>query len=139
MIILDTNVLSALMQTDPPQVVIGWLDRQPRTSICTTAVTMFEIEHGLLRLPDGRKKKRLYKTYVKVMDTCLEGRCLSFDSRAAVEAGALAAQAEAQGRNIEIRDLQIAGIASAENAVVATRNTRHFKSTCSTVNPWKDA
>ncbi len=31
MIILDTNVLSALMRQVPDQHVITWLDRQPRT------------------------------------------------------------------------------------------------------------
>ena len=29
MIILDTNVLSALMRTAPDDAVISWLDRQP--------------------------------------------------------------------------------------------------------------
>jgi len=32
MIILDTNVLSALMSRIPDERVIAWLDKQPRTS-----------------------------------------------------------------------------------------------------------
>ena len=40
MMILDTNVLSALMQATPDKQVVAWLDKQPRTSIWTTSVTI---------------------------------------------------------------------------------------------------
>jgi predicted nucleic acid-binding protein len=36
MIILDTNVISAVMCDRPPEAVVGWLDRQPRISVWTT-------------------------------------------------------------------------------------------------------
>jgi predicted nucleic acid-binding protein len=42
-ILLDTNVLSAVMQANPPEVVIAWLDRQPARSVWTTAVSVFEL------------------------------------------------------------------------------------------------
>lgn len=42
MIVLDTNVLSALMQEQPEAVVIAWLDRQPAESIWTSSITVFE-------------------------------------------------------------------------------------------------
>ena len=47
MILLDTNVLSALMRRDADPVVIDWLDAQPPESIWTTAITVFEIRFGL--------------------------------------------------------------------------------------------
>jgi predicted nucleic acid-binding protein len=55
MIILDTNVLSALMGRVPDEHVIGWLDIQPRSSIWTTSVTILEV-----RFADyaGRKAAR---------------------------------------------------------------------------------
>ena len=59
MILLDTNVLSAVMQRDPPEAVVAWLDDQPASSIWTTAVTVFEIEYGLRRLPEGRRRRRI--------------------------------------------------------------------------------
>ena len=36
MIVLDTNVLSALMRQTPDTKVIAWLDKQSRTSVWTT-------------------------------------------------------------------------------------------------------
>jgi toxin FitB len=47
MILLDTNVLSALMRRRPDTEVIHWLDRQARTSVWTTSVTVLEIRFGL--------------------------------------------------------------------------------------------
>jgi predicted nucleic acid-binding protein len=39
-IILDTNVLSALMQATPDVRVIAWLNRQAPESIWTTSITV---------------------------------------------------------------------------------------------------
>lgn len=47
MILLDTNVLSGLMQHVPDQQLVEWLDDQPGESIWTTAITVFEVRMGL--------------------------------------------------------------------------------------------
>jgi toxin FitB len=54
MILLDTNVLSALMRQRPAPEVINWLDRQARTSVWTTSVTVLEIRIGLQGDDDWR-------------------------------------------------------------------------------------
>lgn len=52
-------------------------------------------------------------------------------------AGTIAASQQRAGRTVEIRDLQIAGIATARRASVATRNARHFEGLgFDLVNPW---
>ena len=53
MIILDTNVLSALMTDPADRPVIAWLDRQARISMWTTSITVLEICFGLA--DDGRR------------------------------------------------------------------------------------
>ena len=45
MIILDTNVVSALMLTKPDVIVVSWLDRQAQMSVWTTSVTILEIRY----------------------------------------------------------------------------------------------
>jgi toxin FitB len=42
-ILLDTNVVSALMARRPEQAVVEWLDAQPSESVWTTAITVFEV------------------------------------------------------------------------------------------------
>lgn len=139
MIILDTNVLSAVMQNTPPEAVIAWLDRQPASSVWTTAVTVFEIEYGLGRLPEGKRRTGLEGAFRAMMTEEFGGRILSFDAKAAFAAGAISAALEAEDAMVDARDVLIAGIARARQAVVATRNVRHFERACTVVNPWQDA
>jgi predicted nucleic acid-binding protein len=55
MIILDTNILSAVMQEKEDPKIVAWLDRQAWESIWTTAITVFEIRLGLSTLTKGRR------------------------------------------------------------------------------------
>ena len=59
MILLDTNVLSALMQQAPDAQVVAWLDDQPADSIWLSSITLFEARYGLALLPDGQRKNAL--------------------------------------------------------------------------------
>lgn len=126
MILLDTNVISALMRRDADAVVVKWLNRQPVESIWITAVTVFEVRFGLELLAQGRRRRQLEDAFDRALDEDLEGRILPFERSAARKAALIAARQRQRGRPIEIRDAQIAGIAAARRATLATRNTRHF-------------
>jgi predicted nucleic acid-binding protein len=137
MIILDTNVLSALMRTVPETPVVAWLDRQPPESIWITSITLFEAHLGLALLPSGRRRKVLEAAFARVLKEDLENRVLDFDSAAATEAASLAAARQKNGRPVDMRDTQIAGIALARRGTLATRNVRHFADLkISMVDPW---
>ena len=138
MIILDTNVLSALMRQVPEAPVVAWLDRQPTESIWITSITLFEARLGLALLPKGRRQQTLEAAFARLLEEDLENRVLDFDSAAATEAASLAAQRQKTGRTIDMRDTQIAGIALARRATLATRNARHFENlNVPVVDPWE--
>ena len=126
MLILDTNVLSAVMKEHPDQRVLAWLERQLRTSVWTTSITVLEVRFGLEAMPAGKRRKSLSEAFGKVVYQQLGGRVAPFDLAAAERAGALMAERRARGRSIELRDTMIAGIVLACNAALATCNTRHF-------------
>ena len=137
MILLDTNVLSALMRREADPVMVAWLDAQPPESIWTTAVTVFEVRLGLEILADGRRRKALEEAFARALEEDFDGRVLPFDQTAAEAAAIIAARQREAGRPIEIRDVQIAGITAARKAALATRNTRHFEGTGITlIDPW---
>lgn len=137
MILLDTNVLSALMRDRPDPIVVDWLDSEPAESIWTTAITVFEIRTGISLLAEGRRRSVLDRSFAQLLAEDLDGRVQVFDLAAAVAAGELAADQQRNGRTVEIRDVQIAGIAASRRAVLATRNTRHFETAgIELVNPW---
>jgi len=136
-IILDTNVLSALMRTVPEAPVVAWLDRQPAESVWITSITLFEAYLGLALLPSGRRRQTLEAAFARLLNEDLEKRVLDFDSAAATEAASLAAARQKNGRQVDMRDTQIAGIALARRATLATRNVRHFTDLkILLVDPW---
>jgi toxin FitB len=138
-IILDTNVLSALMRDRPDAAVIAWLDEQPAESIWTTSITVLEVRTGLELLRASRRRTQLEDAFDQLLRDDLDGRVLAFDTAAANAAGVAAAAAQRRGRSVEIRDCQIAGIAIARRATLATRNVRHFEPLGVTVvDPWEE-
>lgn len=137
MIILDTNILSALMQKDPDVRVINWMDRVPAESVWITSITLFEARYGLALLPEGKRRESLNEIFEKIVADDLDGRVLLFDQAAAVQAAQLAASRKKTGSTIDMRDTFIAGIALAKRATIVTRNSRHFSDLqVEVINPW---
>jgi predicted nucleic acid-binding protein len=136
-ILLDTNVVSALMRREHDPAVVSWLDSQPAESIWTTSVTIFEVRMGLALLADGRRRRKLEEAFDEVLRSDLQDRVQPFDVAAATAAAGIAASQHRSGAPVEIRDVQIAGIAAARRATLATGNARHFEGIGLTlVNPW---
>lgn len=64
MIILDTNVLSALMQQQPDAQVVAWLDeQQPAESVWLNSITLFEARYGLALLASGQPRSLLQERF----------------------------------------------------------------------------
>jgi predicted nucleic acid-binding protein len=136
-IILDTNVLSALMRKAPEGAVVDWLDRQPADSVWLSSITVFETRFGLALLPRGRRRNALERAFETVLTDDLANRVLDFDAVAAAAAAQLAADRQKAGRTVDLRDTLIAGIALARRATIATRNTKHFEGLdVSVISPW---
>jgi predicted nucleic acid-binding protein len=136
-ILLDTNVISAFMKPAPDHAVSLWLDKQRLASLWTTAITVFEIRVGIELLAPGRRRQLLEEKFSKSLELDFQGRIVSFDETAAQAAGRIAASQSRVGRSLEIRDVQIAGIAMARKAAIATRNIRHFEGLgLELINPW---
>lgn len=138
MIILDTNVLSAVMQDKPVPAVVQWLDQQAAESIWITTITLFETQFGLAILPKGRKRLALEEAFRALLEEELGNRVLDFDRAAAITAAKLAAQRQKVGTPADMRDTQIAGIALSRRASIATRNVKHFSDlSVPAIDPWK--
>ncbi|MCX8256259.1 VapC toxin family PIN domain ribonuclease (fragment) [Beijerinckiaceae bacterium RH AL1] len=50
MIVLDTNVISALMDPARNSAVVAWMNLQPDLSVWTTSITILELRFGIERL-----------------------------------------------------------------------------------------
>src|SRR5215213_226341 len=104
MIILDSPVISSLMQATPDQAVQEWIERQPVPIIFTTSVTVYEIQRGIALLPEGHRKRRLDAAFAVIITSEFQSRVLSFDSTAARRAAELSANRTLRGLNIGWQD-----------------------------------
>src|SRR5690348_13212953 len=104
MIILDTNVLSALMTPALNPEPLIWLDKQPQSSIWTTAVNIFESLSGIRLLPTGKRRQSLEAALDEVIATILADRILPFDRDAAEAAATIAGRRVSRGSNVGARD-----------------------------------
>ena len=139
MILLDTNVVSAVMQNRPDPGVVRWLDQQPPDQIWLPSVVVFELRYGLAILPVGAKRTRLEEGVELLLGELVQGRIAPLDALAAHKSTHLAAQRKSRGAPVDLRDTLIAGIALARGAQIATRNQRHFQNLgLAVVNPFRD-
>ncbi len=139
MIILDTNVISELMKQKPDPAVSGWIAGQTPMKLAITAIAIAEIQRGILRLPEGKRRQKLGNNFTHFIEEAFRGRILSFDERAGYIYGDIASQREKAGFNVDPVDLMISAIAKSHNAAVATRNIKDFRD-CGIrlINPWTE-
>ena|SRR5947209_18713797 len=136
MIVLDTNVISALMHQQADTKIVAWLDSQPASSIWTTSLTVLEVRFGLEVMSSGKRRTVLMEAFENLLEQ-MGQRVAAFDTTAARHAADLMASRKRRGRPGELRDTMIAGIVLAHRATLATRNVSHFEDlSVAVVNPW---
>lgn len=138
MILVDTNVFSALMRIEKEPAVRLWMDGLDVDELRVSAPTIFEIELGIAGLPQGRRRHELEGQFAGVAASIFGNRILALDAETAMSAARIHAAHQAQGRNVAVPDSLIAGIAFGHGAAIATRNVRDFAGLgIPIVNPWE--
>lgn len=139
MIIVDTNVVSELLRPTPEPRVEDWLAGQDGLDIYLTAISEAELRYGVAIMSNGKRREALATAIDRILREDLAGRILAFDSDAAEAYATIAASRRTAGRPIAQSDCQIAAIAHARGATVATRNTGDFEGCgINLVNPWNE-
>jgi predicted nucleic acid-binding protein len=135
MYLLDTNVLSEtrrMHRADP--IVWAWSQAVPADLLYISAVTVLEIEQGVLRVERrDPPQARLFANWLhKRILPQFEGRILAFDTAVALRCAALHVPDPRPER-----DAMIAATALVHSLTLVTRNTKDFTSCgVGTFNPW---
>jgi toxin FitB len=136
MIILDTNVVSELMRSEPAPSVASWIRARDRRELRTTAITLAEVRYGIARLPDGRRKQVLLAAADEVFSAFAD-QVMPVDTAAADHYAVIVSSRERAGRPISGFDALIAAVCRSQGAALATRNASDFDGTgIEIVDPW---
>jgi predicted nucleic acid-binding protein len=137
-IVLDTNVISELMRSEPDPRVFAWAAAQTRGALHTTSVNEAELLHGIAALPEGRRRAGLAAAVEALFAEEFAGRVVPFGSAAARRYADVVTIRRLAGRPIEAFDAMIAATALAAGATVATRDIGGFSGCGVTlINPWE--
>lgn len=133
MLILDTNVLSALRRPERSPNVAAWLARQDETALYLSVVTLGEIERGIARQEELNPPfARDLRDWIARTITLFGDRLLPFGPAEAQIWGRLSARIGHSGA-----DLLIAATALAQDATVVTGNIADFQpSGCRLIDPF---
>jgi toxin FitB len=136
-VLLDTNVLSELLRAQPDPAVLAWFAAQDQGQLFVSAVTQAEMLLGAHLLPAGKRRAQLQHALDALFRDDFPGRVLPFDAASAASYAPVVAARHRAGRPISQFDAQIAAIAAAHRAALATRNTADFEG-CGVElhNPW---
>ena len=116
---LDTDVASYLIRGQSLSRVAALEDVPPQLT-CISAVTRGELRFGVARNPTAHRLARAVTHFLDGIET------LSWDTAAADRYAIVRADLERRGRPIGALDQMIAAHALAADAILITRNTRHF-------------
>lgn len=138
MIVLDTNVVSETVKSQPEPRVVAWLESLSG-DVAITAITLAELLAGVRQLPEGRRRSTLLATIdAAVAPYRATKALLAFDEDAAQPYADILAMRKHSGLPISTADAQIAAICRAHGATCATQNTKDFAHTgIKLVDPWE--
>lgn len=136
--LLDTNVVSEWTKPLPNPGLVEWLEDVDEDGVFLSVVTFAELRHGIERLAEGARRKKLDEWLRSELPLRFEGRIALVDGAVADECGRLVARHEAGGRPIHAMDALIAATARVHGFTLVTRNVSDFQfSLKSLLNPWK--
>lgn len=133
---MDTCVVSELVKPAPCDTVVEWLANQSSDSLFLSVLTIGEIEKGLTKLLDSKRKKRL-TAWLNTLQQVYGDRILSIDLKVCKNWGVLQGNAEKSGVPMASIDGLIAATAYTHHMTIVTRNEKDFApSNVPIVNPW---
>lgn len=102
-----------------------------------SVVTLAELRHGIERLQNGVRRRRLDRWLTDELPLRFEGRILPIDVAIADAWGRLVARRDALGRPISMAHAFIAATVQVHGVTLVTRNVSDFEHTLpAVVNPW---
>ena len=135
--LLDTCVISELIKPSPSSNVVRWVDDHEEEAFYISVITFGEIEKGISKLPEGKKKERLQAWLYRELTDRFNDRVLDVSADVAHTWGRILGAAEKNGHSLPVIDALIAATAITKGLTVVTRNTDDMKeSGVALLDPW---
>lgn len=136
--LLDTNVISELIKSEPERNVLRWIGETEETILFLSVLTLGEIRNRIARLNPGKRRGRLESWLTVDLRHRFQDRILAVDEAIAERWGVLSATAAKEGRPAPVIDGLLAATALHHDLTLVTRNDGDVSGTgVATLNPWR--
>jgi predicted nucleic acid-binding protein len=138
--LLDTSLVSEMVKPAPHSGVLRWLAQCDEDSLFLSVLTIGELEKGIAKLDDSRRRSRLANWVHKDLVSRFGSRLLSVDLAVAVRWGTVVGNSERGGQPLPVIDSLIAATCLVHGLTVATRNQADFvRCGVQCFDPWVEA
>lgn len=135
--LLDTCVISEVIKPKPNKKVVAWLKKQDEGNLYLSVLTFGEIEKGIEKSVDDKRKNKLRLWVEEDLKQRFEGRVFPIDMQIASKWGEIQGKSEMAGKPLPSIDGLIAVTGLVNNCVVVTRNISDMQqSSVELHNPW---
>ena len=135
--LLDTCVISELIKSSPNVSVIGWMNTQNEENIFLSVLTIAEIQKGISKLPESKRKKNLQNWLDNDLHQRFHNKIIDINIEIARYWGKIQAEAEQKGKKMSVIDSLIASTGIIFDCVIVTRNVSDIETSgCTIFNPW---
>lgn len=136
--LLDTCTISELTKIKPAKKVVSWITNNDEANYYLCSLTFGELYKGVSKLPDSKKRKKLFLWIEHDLKERFAGKILDIDLMVARTWGEIQGASEAAGSPMPAIDSLIAATGLTHDLTVVTRNiTDMQQSGVSLLNPWK--
>ena len=135
--LLDTNVVSELIRSQPEPRVQSWIAAQDDVLLYLSVVTVGELHKGLGLLPPSERWKKLEHWLRQDLTPRFRGRILPVTHAIAERWGALEARCHLNGVGLSTADGMIAATALEHDLTVVTRDASFTRLGVMVLNPWE--
>jgi tRNA(fMet)-specific endonuclease VapC len=116
---LDTNIIAYAINKSFPEVISNLLKHSP-DEICISAITMAELEYGIMHSSQPERNRAALMMFLAEISV------VSFDSNSAYDYGLIRQDLQNKGQLIGANDMLIAAQARSLGVTLVTHNVREF-------------
>lgn len=116
---LDTSIIAYAINKSFPEVISNLLKHSP-DEICISAITMAELEYGIMHSSQPERNRAALMMFLAEISV------VSFDSNSAYDYGLIRQDLQNKGQLIGANDMLIAAQARSLGVTLVTHNVREF-------------
>lgn len=116
---LDTNIIAYAINKSFPEVISNLLKHSP-DEICISAITMAELEYGIMHSSQPERNRAALMMFLAEISV------VSFDTNSAYDYGLIRQDLQNKGQLIGANDMLIAAQARSLGVTLVTHNVREF-------------